>query len=38
MKYLLKMNEEEFEQYELSKKMLLLHLDEKFNFIKIDEI
>jgi len=39
MKHLLKLNEEEFEKYELpNKKILHLHLDENFNYIKTDEI
>lgn len=39
MKHLLKMNEEEFENYELpSKKILDIQLDEKFNYIKSNEI
>ena len=39
MKHLLKMNEEEFEKYELpSKKILNIHLDDKFNYINADEI
>ena len=39
MKHLLKMNEEEFENYELpNKKILDIKLDENFNYIKCDEI
>ena len=39
MKYLLKLNYEEFENYELpNNKILLIYLDEKFNYIKNDEI
>jgi len=39
MKHLLKLNEEDFEKYELpSKKILNIYLDDKFNYIKMDEI
>jgi 2,3-bisphosphoglycerate-dependent phosphoglycerate mutase len=39
MKHLLKMNEEEFEKYELpNKKILNIELDEKFNYISSEEI
>jgi len=39
MKYLLKMDDEQFENYELpSKKILLINLDNSFNYINHDEI
>ncbi len=39
MKYLLNLSDEEFENYELpNKKILNIYLDDKFKFVKLDEI
>jgi 2,3-bisphosphoglycerate-dependent phosphoglycerate mutase len=39
MKYLLNLNEEDFENYELpNKKILNVYLDERFKFVKLEEI
>ena len=39
MKYLLNLNDEDFENYELpNKKILNIYLDDKFKFVKLEEI